>query len=43
MFTLSFDWVKRGIEICRALIDAARNEADEKRLPSCLVWKLCVQ
>lgn len=27
----------------RALIDAARNEADENCLPSCLVWKLCVQ
>ncbi len=30
MFTLSFNWVKRRSEICRGLIDAARNEADEK-------------
>lgn len=30
MFTLSFSWGKRRSKSARALIDAARNEADEK-------------
>ncbi len=41
MFTLSFSWGSADRESARALIDAARNEADENCLPSCLVWKRC--